>query len=261
MQKYYSAHVRCESCGASVPKANRHKSYVCGPCKESAKQKAVAIDPLRTCKFCDAQKPTSEWQRDADGRLAKHCGCRRKGKTWTDDDRRQYRREYKRRLRRARGAPTRDDLAKRAANKARDLQRVKDEKAAAKIGPPWPPKFRNQAELLRWRHRNDPSYLLNMRMRVQLRKALRGMKAGRKWEQLVGYTVHDLHEHLRRQLPKGYAMSDFFGRKLHIDHIIPKSMFDVTKPEELAACWALPNLRPLPAAKNMKKGARLESLL
>ena len=87
------------------------------------------------------------------------------------------------------------------------------------------------------------------------------MKFGRRWERLVGYTVQDLHEHLRRQLPNGYTMSDFFGGRLHIDHIIPKSLFDATKPEELAACWSLANLRPLPAKKNLKKGSKREFLL
>ncbi|GAI73524.1 unnamed protein product, partial [marine sediment metagenome] len=41
---------------------------------------------------------------------------------------------------------------------------------------------------------------------------------------------------------------DYLNRDLHIDHIIPKSAFNFTKPEhtDFKRCWALDNLRLLP---------------
>lgn len=117
------------------------------------------------------------------------------------------------------------------------------------------------AERARLRMKTDRGYAINQRMRVATGKAMKGAKAGRRWESLVGYTVNDLLMHLERQLPRGYSMADFGNGRLHIDHIIPKSTFDVTNPEELRACWALSNLRPLPAKANMRKGARRVSLL
>jgi hypothetical protein len=98
-------------------------------------------------------------------------------------------------------------------------------------------------------------------MRVAVRKALKGGKVGRRWERLVGYDITTLAKHLQRQLPRGYTMDDFFGGGLHIDHIIPKSSFDVTDEAELRACWCLSNLRPLPAHRNRSKGKKIESLL
>ena len=178
-------------------------------------------------------------------------------KEWKDKNKDRWRELKKVQSERARRRKGMQPRAKRIKPSAEMIA----EKAAAMIGPPFPPRFRDSAERHRWKMRNDPCFLLNCRMRVQLRKSLRGMKAGRQWEQLVGYTVHDLHEHLRRQLPKGYTPADFFGGRLHIDHIIPKSLFDVTKPEELAACWSLANMRPLPARKNLKKGAKRVHLL
>lgn len=134
------------------------------------------------------------------------------------------------------------------------------EKEAAKIGPPHPRSV-SPAVYQRWRIRINPAALLNMRLRVQIRKALKGSKAGRAWESMVGYTVNDLKNHLHRQLPKGATLNDLFGGKLHIDHIIPKSAFDITKPDELRACWALSNLRPLAVRENMRKGAKRTLLL
>lgn len=100
-----------------------------------------------------------------------------------------------------------------------------------------------------------------VQFRVAIRKALRGQKAGRRWETLVGYTLADLTKHLERQMPKGYSLADIGSGRIHIDHIVPKIGYDVTKPEELRAAWCLSNLRPLTAAENHRKGARREFLL
>ncbi len=47
--------------------------------------------------------------------------------------------------------------------------------------------------------------------------------------------------------------------KLHIDHILPKAIFEYRKAEDLAfqVCWGLDNLRLLPAEENLRKKAKL----
>lgn len=138
--------------------------------------------------------------------------------------------------------------------KAWAIDLTKRQREASKIGPPAPTHTSIGASAFaRWRMRNDPSYVIHQRMRVAIRKALKGSKGGRRWEQIVGYDLATLTEHIRRQLPKGYSMADLFGGALHIDHIVPKSTFDVTRPDELRACWALSNLRPLTASENRRK--------
>lgn len=117
------------------------------------------------------------------------------------------------------------------------------------------------AERHRHYYATRPDYVINGRMRTSIKKALRGGKAGRAWEALVGYTLADLMAHLERQMPKGFTLDDFGAGRIHIDHIIPKSTFDVTNPAELRACWALSNLRPVTAKVNLKKGAKRDRLL
>lgn len=126
------------------------------------------------------------------------------------------------------------------------------ERWAHRIGPPIPPRIRQRIKM-----RTDPGHVLNQRMRVAIRKAMKGGKAGRQWESILGYTLADLVAHLAPRLPAGYAMGDFFGGRLHIDHIVPKWTFDVTTPEGLRDCWALSNLQPLTAADNLRKGRKL----
>jgi hypothetical protein len=117
------------------------------------------------------------------------------------------------------------------------------------------------AERYRWKMKNDPAFVIHQRMRTSVKKALRVGKDGRRWEALVGYTREELAEHLKRMMPRGYSMEDLGKGRIHIDHIIPKSMFDVANIEELRACWALSNLRPVPAKINLRKGAKRTHLL
>lgn len=113
-----------------------------------------------------------------------------------------------------------------------------------------------------WRknkRRTDLKYNLNRRMVSAIGKSLKGNKAGRSWESLVGYTLKDLIKHLQKTLPKGYTWQDYFNGKLHIDHIIPISAFNFTKPEHLdfKKCWALSNLQILTAKENIMKHTKL----
>ena len=110
------------------------------------------------------------------------------------------------------------------------------------------------------RRKTDLKYNLNGRMSYAIRKSLKSNKAGRHWEDLVGYTVKDLEEHLQKKMPPHYTWQDYLDGKLHIDHIIPKSVFNFTKYTQIdfRKCWALKNLQLLPAEENLIKGAKLK---
>jgi hypothetical protein len=129
----------------------------------------------------------------------------------------------------------------------------------------------------RWVHlyRTDAEFNAKEKLRARLRKlaaadtdlqqhlaeqAKRGRWA-KKWGPLLGYTLTELVQHLRRTLPKGCTWEQFMAGELHIDHITPRSRFDLTNEDELRACWSLGNLRLLPKAANIAKGARVECLL
>lgn len=109
--------------------------------------------------------------------------------------------------------------------------------------------------------RSDPRFQLNRRMKTAVRRMLRNGKEGKKWTDLVGYTVDALARRLKRTMPEGYTWQDFMEGKLHIDHIIPVKVFSFTNPCHLdfRRCWALNNLQLLPAHENLVKRARLEN--
>lgn len=85
-----------------------------------------------------------------------------------------------------------------------------------------------------------------------------GVKNGRSWETLVGYTVSELKEHIEKKFLPGMTWENH--GKWHIDHIIPQSAFNYEKPEDIdfKQCWALRNLRPLWAKDNIRKLNKLE---
>lgn len=103
------------------------------------------------------------------------------------------------------------------------------------------------------RVRKTPRGGLDHRMSTAIRLSLMSSKRRQKWEDLVGYSVEDLKRHIERQFLRGMSwenMADW-----HIDHIVPKSSFTYSSPEDDAfkACWALTNLRPLWAKDNLSK--------
>jgi len=105
----------------------------------------------------------------------------------------------------------------------------------------------------------DPKYNLNNKIKTAIKLSLKHNKTGRHWEDIVGYTLDDLLKRLRKTIPEGYIWQDYMKGKLHIDHIIPISAFNFTKPEHIdfKRCWALKNLRFLPAKENLIKNAKL----
>lgn len=107
--------------------------------------------------------------------------------------------------------------------------------------------------------KTNPKYNLKQKISWAIRMSLKGKKAGRRWEDLVGYTLNDLLKRLKNTMPAGYTWKDYLKGKLHIDHIIPISAFNFTRPEhtDFKRCWALSNLRLLPAKENFIKHSKL----
>ncbi|KQX35334.1 hypothetical protein ASD04_14945 [Devosia sp. Root436] len=94
-----------------------------------------------------------------------------------------------------------------------------------------------------------------------VRNGLAGVKGGRAWEALVGYSISDLMAHLERQFLPGMSWANIGD--WHVDHILPRAMFTYSSEQDpdFRACWALTNLRPLWSEANLEKGAKRVFLL
>ena len=91
-------------------------------------------------------------------------------------------------------------------------------------------------------------------MSKSIKKSLTGGKVGISWTKLLGYNAKDLMNHLKRLFQPGMTWENY--GEWHIDHKIPRSVFNFSKPEhvDFKRCWALSNLQPMWAAENIKKG-------
>lgn len=88
--------------------------------------------------------------------------------------------------------------------------------------------------------------------------SLKGKKNWGHWEDLVGYTVEDLKQHLE-SLWEPWMSWGNYGKKegqWSIDHIKPITKFNITdyNCQDFKDCWKLPNLRPLNHIQNISKG-------
>ena len=156
--------------------------------------------------------------------------------------------------------PFKDPAKKKEYDKARHAKnKEKDKKYRAEYYL----KNRERIKALRRKRyaeklKNNKRFVINNRTSTLIRKVLKSGKQGRRWEDLVPYTLDDLIRRLKETIPKGYTWEDIGN--LHIDHIIPRTVFNFEKPEDedFQRCWALSNLRLLPSSENQSKINRLE---
>lgn len=121
---------------------------------------------------------------------------------------------------------------------------------------------------VRQRKEADPRFAMHVRILGLVRKSLdrRALKTpissvtGAFW-QAVGYTSQTLAEHIQRQFLEGMTWEN--RSEWHIDHIVPICSFTYTSFQcaEFRACWGLPNLRPMWARENLRKGGQSHFLL
>ena len=127
-----------------------------------------------------------------------------------------------------------------------------------------------------WRAKN-PDKMREMRKRADIKKTStlkgklnnclsssirhslkKGIKAGRHWENLVGFTIGQLKVHLEKLFKPGMSWQNY-GNFWEIDHRIPVAVFNFERPEDIdfRLCWNLKNLQPLCVRENRSKNAKL----
>ena len=127
-----------------------------------------------------------------------------------------------------------------------------------------------QNEQRRERRRNDP----NFKLRTYISNCVRDVLKGRKnkestWDNL-SYTPQELKEYVEKQFepwmtwdnqgrydPKTWDDNNLATWTWQLDHIIPQSNLPYASMEDanFKKCWALENLRPLPAKQNIVEGS------
>jgi len=110
-----------------------------------------------------------------------------------------------------------------------------------------PDKLRLYRRTRRVKMWQSPKDKLNHLLSNSIRTALKGNKAGRHWETLVGYTLADLKKDFESKYYNGMTWESFAKGGIDIHHIKPQHTFKfkVAEDPEFKECWALNNLQPL----------------
>ncbi len=111
------------------------------------------------------------------------------------------------------------------------------------------------------RRKKYPHVKLSQHIGRSLWNSLHGLKQGRHWEDLVGWTLQDFIHWMEPQF-KPFMGWQNHG-EWHIDHIRPISSFNFTAPDDEAfkKCWSLENLQPLWAKDNLSKSNKYEGVI
>ncbi len=203
----------------------------------------------RICKTCHIEKPLSDFVKEGKyyRPICKSCYNKRAS---------EYRKKNK---------ETIDEKRKNNRDKTK-ADYYKNHKKRLEQRKKWRMNNRDKINIYRrnydkTRNSVDPQFRLNQIMSRAIRVSLknnRGSKRGCHWGKLVGYRAKDLRRHLDLLFTEGMTW-DNYGQ-WHIDHIIPKSVFNYNKSGDIdfKKCWALNNLQPLWANDNIRKANKLK---
>lgn len=100
---------------------------------------------------------------------------------------------------------------------------------------------------------SDPNFVLLQRLRVRIRMVLKKGKTSKSLV-YVGCSLEELRSHIESLFKPGMTWENM--RLWHVDHIRPCSWFDLSRDEEVRACFHYSNLQPLWKRENLAKGNR-----
>ena len=124
----------------------------------------------------------------------------------------------------------------------------------------WPGKTKSD-RMLAYYHatKSKPEFIIKKRLRNSLNRIGNAVKRQRNTsltQSLLGCSFSFFKEYIEKQFTKGMAWSNY-ATHWHIDHIVPLSAFDLTKPDQVLIACNWNNLRPLSVRDNLSKGSKL----
>lgn len=106
----------------------------------------------------------------------------------------------------------------------------------------------------------NPIYKLHDNINSRIGRALKTGKCGKKTEEIVGYSIKQLKDHLEKQFLQGMNWDNYGKNGWHIDHRIPLRVFNITSVNDIdfKRAWSLKNIQPLWAHDNLVKNGKID---
>lgn len=244
---------QCKTCCEEIklvrvgPDREQHKIET--EAKRVARRIEARAKPTKVCKVCSIKKPREDYHDNealVDGKCSWCKTCEsEKNRLYTLENPDVVKEQKKR-------------WAKANPEKVQGYRR-KHQEAVNELNAAWkeanPDKVREyNREYMKRKRRTDNQYKLAMNIRGRVRSAL---KKGRKWastEKLLGCSWAEFEAYYGSLFTDGMTWEKVRSGEVHMDHIMPCCLFDLTKVEEQFKCFHYSNLRPMWPVENKKKG-------
>lgn len=105
------------------------------------------------------------------------------------------------------------------------------------------------------KYKEDPIYRLVSCQRTRLCSIFKGanISKSKKTLKYIGCTKEELKQHIEDQFSEGMTWDRYLNGEIHIDHMLPLRLFDLTKESERCKAFHYTNLQPLWAEWNLWK--------
>lgn len=213
---------------------------VCGLAKPLCDFYLDRGNPRNDCKKCNCQS-RKDWQKQNISKVLQ------KNKRWREKNEEHYKAwqlQY---------APIRRENRRRKYSETPQLRKKTILFSRAyRADPKNRNKIRATAKRLRKKYALNPMWNLINNLRRRLRYCLHGKRKEKNTMSLIGCSSKTLRQHIETQFMNGMTWENY--GQWHVDHIIPCSAFDFSKPGEQEKCFHYTNLQPLWAKDNLIKG-------
>jgi hypothetical protein len=214
----------------------------------------------KVCNKCGEEKLLEEFDKQAKGKYGKRATCKlcrkQNGKRYYEankEQKKQYQEANKEKIAEY-IKQYRKENKEKLVEYGKQYQEANKEKIAEYRKQYRQDNKERSNERARNRRKNDEQYRIRCYLSSSLWSALNNAGKTKNASILtyVGCSIEFMQEHLNS------TKKPDWGDDLHIDHIIPSSLFDHTNEEEVKKCWNWRNLRYLPAEENISKQATLD---
>jgi hypothetical protein len=114
--------------------------------------------------------------------------------------------------------------------------------------------FKNKRRIAKnKKYKTNLQFQIKERLSARLIIALKNNIKSSRAIELLGCSLNEFKIYLKNKFIKNMTWKKFMNGKIHIDHIKPCRLFDLSKVEEQRKCFHYTNLQPLWAKDNLKK--------
>lgn len=206
----------------------------------AGEEERMSDQTMKRCYVCKIEKPLSEFGKKATNKDGLQAIC----KACQKIERKQY---YEANKEKEFENHRKYEVAHRGElNAYRARQRASD-----------PDYYLRAHEYVKRRKQTSIEYLIAHRSRFRIERALTvaGTKASSRVLDLLGCSIEDFKEHLESTFQPGMSWDVYRAGEMQIDHIIPCSCFDLSRPDHQRACFNFRNTRMLFRAENVGRKA------